>query len=88
MPDMTSSRPPTPRRKPAYRGSSSARGYGSEHERIRKALLAEEPLCGFCGREWSTDLHHLDGNNRNTDRSNLLMACGRCHDQHHARHKT
>lgn len=32
-----------------HRASRQERGYGSEHERNRRAVLREEDYCGICG---------------------------------------
>lgn len=83
MPTITSSAPPTARRK-RPRLSSTARGYGAEHRRLRKAVLADSPICVKCRERFATDLHHADGNNRNTSAENLLPWCAQCHNAHHA----
>jgi 5-methylcytosine-specific restriction endonuclease McrA len=86
MPDMTSSKPAIAKRpRPRYRGSSAARGYGYEHQKLRLQVLAANPICTFCGKAFATDMHHRDGNNRNTAIENLTGACSPCHDRHHAR---
>lgn len=63
----------------ARRGSSAARGYGRRHRRLRALVLTEQPICAMCARAWSTDLDHIDGDNRNTARENLQGLCKSCH---------
>lgn len=70
-------RRPRPNKPP--RKSTRERGYGAEHERQRKRLLASNPLCQRCGQEWATDLHHKDCNPFNRDDSNAEMLCEKCH---------
>lgn len=73
------------RRQDDRRGSSTARGYGSRWQRIRKSLLARYPLCVMCqaeGRvEAATEVDHIDGNSRNNDRENLRPLCKPCHSR-------
>ena len=35
-------------------------------------------MCIFCGSERSVEVHHLDGEERNNEPSNLLWACRSC----------
>lgn len=67
------------RRYDQRKGSSTARGYGQHHRKLRTIVLNEQPLCAMCDRAWATDLDHIDGNNRNTDRANLQGLCRSCH---------
>ena len=73
------------------RGSAHARGYGRAWERLRAAVLAEEPLCRECqaaGRvEAATDVDHVKPRARGgTDaRSNLQPLCHECHSAKTAR---
>lgn len=66
-----------PRRKRDTRPSSAARGYGAAHRRRRAYMIQRQPICP-CG-QWSTDMHHADGNNQNNDEANLVMLCHACH---------
>jgi 5-methylcytosine-specific restriction endonuclease McrA len=75
-------------------GSSTARGYGADWQRVRRAVLAIEPLCRFCadvGRtEPATDLDHIrpfDGlaDPLRLDADNLRPLCRPCHMQRTAR---
>ena len=36
------------------------------------------PICAFCGTVRTVEVHHLDGEERNTDPANLVWACRRC----------
>ena len=61
------------------RKATSARGYGTDHQRQRERLLGLFPICQVCGENWSTDLHHIDGNTGNRADANALMVCEGCH---------
>lgn len=56
---------------------------GRAWQKLRAAVLAEEPLCVDClamGRtEPSTDCDHADGDPGNNARSNLVGRCHSCH---------
>lgn len=57
-----------------------ARGYDRAHERLRRLVLAEEPVCQACGRAPATVSDHvvpLSAGGR-TVRENLQGLCGRC----------
>ena len=66
-----------------YRGSSTERGYGTRHRKIRAVVMREEPLCRECLKTgWvtpSSEMDHIDGDAWNTERSNLQMLCKKCH---------
>lgn len=72
-------RPAAARRRPDRRGSTTARGYGWEHQRQRAELLAAHPLCQRCRQRWATDLHHRDGNPFNRSPDNAEAVCEACH---------
>lgn len=60
----------------------ATRLYGSAAwKRIRRAVLAEQPICCMCKRAASTDCDHIDGDYRNTSRSNLQGLCHSCHSR-------
>ena len=65
------------------RGTSTARGYGRLHRKIREIVMREEPLCREClkiGRVTpSYEMDHIDGDAFNRARSNLQMLCKACH---------
>ena len=68
-----------------YRGSSTERGYGARHRRIREVVRREEPLCMECLKTGqvtpSNEMEHIDGNALNTERANLQMLCKACHSR-------
>ena len=80
----------------AHRGSSSARGYDRDWQRVREAVLREEPLCRFClagGRVtpgFAVD-HILSIRGRpdlRLTRSNLRTLCESHHNERTAREHT
>src|SRR5690606_10409561 len=51
---------------------TQARFYGSrEWKALRRRVRLEEPTCTICHAAATTDVHHRDGDWRNTARSNL-----------------
>lgn len=56
---------------------------GAAWQKLRAAVLADEPLCRMCAArgitEPATDVDHADGNPGNNDRSNLCPLCHSCH---------
>jgi 5-methylcytosine-specific restriction endonuclease McrA len=79
VPDAPKLPPLKPRYTPPPRGTTAERGYGSAHKKIRARLIAEHPVCQRCGGDWSTDMHHRDGDTFNRSPANLEMVCERCH---------
>lgn len=75
------------------RGTSSERGYTSRWRRIRKQVLAEDPLCCHCearGRvTLATEVDHItplsDGGTH--ERDNLQPLCKSCHSKKTAQDK-
>ena len=67
------------------RGTAHERGYDANHRRLRKIVLAEEPLCRHCLEKGittaSNEMDHIDGNSRNLKRSNLQGLCKPCHSR-------
>ena len=67
------------------RGTSKERGYGANHRKLRKIVLAEEPLCRHCKQEGrlvpATEMDHIDGNVYNLERDNLQGLCKSCHSK-------
>lgn len=66
------------------RGSSTARGLGAEHRRIRRQVLAEETTCWLCGKP-GTEADPLQADHivaradhGSTDRSNYHAAHSSC----------
>lgn len=62
------------------RGSSTARGYGSQWQRLRLAILDRDAwTCGYCGAYATTVDHRIPKARGGTDdESNLMAACLRC----------
>jgi 5-methylcytosine-specific restriction protein A len=68
--------------------SRQERGYGRDHERMRKIVLAEEPLCRIClamdppRHTPSTIADHIvpKAEGGTDERENYQGACGPCHD--------
>jgi 5-methylcytosine-specific restriction enzyme A len=61
------------------RGTRHERGLGTDHDRIRKQVLADEPYCYLCGAP-ATQADHVvprikGGRN---ERENYRGACGPC----------
>lgn len=74
------------------RGSSTARGYGSDWQRLRRRKLRVDPLCEDCKEQGratlAVEVHHKI---RITERpdlrlnwENLRSLCEPCHDAHSA----
>ena len=62
--------------------------YGSGNGRYgyRKLFTDEELICNRCGyKEFniSVQIHHIDLNRENNDKSNLIPLCSNCHDALH-----
>jgi 5-methylcytosine-specific restriction protein A len=76
---------PKQKQLPADRPSPSRRGYGRNWQRVRLAVLSEEPLCRDCkaaGRiVEATEVDHVDGDVSNLDRANLVPKCKPCHSR-------
>jgi len=79
-------RPPgwqSPQQRDALRGTRQQRGYDANWQRVRLAVLADEPLCRFCSPAVvpATEVDHIDGNSRNNARANLRPLCKPCHSR-------
>lgn len=69
------------------RGSSSARGYDSRWERVRRMKLQQSPICERCAEEGRTtlayDVHHIVpirlAPELRLDLDNLKSVCRMCH---------
>lgn len=62
------------------RVSSSKKGYNRSHYRLRKMIMAEQPICKVEGcNEPGIDLDHINGNPWDRRRENLQMLCRSCH---------
>jgi len=64
----------------ATRPSAAKRGYGRNWRRLRRLILAEEPLCRDCGGA-ATEVDHIDGDGTNMARENLQALCHACHSR-------
>ncbi len=67
------------------RGNPADRGYGWLWSKLRKALLAQEPLCRTCREQGrvtaATELDHIvpKAEGGADDLANLQALCGDCH---------
>jgi len=63
------------------RGSSSKRGYGRRWTKLRRVILARDPVCVACKRKPSTDVDHITPRRRGgtDDEANLQGLCHECH---------
>lgn len=85
MPTAPKIVPTTPRKQtPPTRGTTTERGYGWAHQKLRARLLEKHPLCQRCEQRWSVHLHHKDRDPHNRRASNLEMLCEPCHAAEHA----
>lgn len=55
-------------------------------QRLRRAVLLDQPVCMDCGRMPSTDADHIDGDTTHNERSNLQGLCRGCHSRKTAIH--
>lgn len=73
------------------RGSSTERGYDRAWQRLRRAFLAEYPLCMDCSPRVTvaTEVHHVrkvrDYPQLRLEWSNLMACCRACHQIRTAR---
>lgn len=72
------------------RGSSAARGYNGQWQRVRMLHLKRQPLCQRCYQQGiirPADLvHHIQSISKGgarLDTSNLMSCCTACHDAIH-----
>lgn len=70
------------------RPNSAARGYGSRWRRLRKMVLARDPICTACKRAPSTDADHIVPKSRGGQNTfeNLQGLCHSCHSSKTATH--
>lgn len=79
MPTAPGFPPLKPKAAAAPRASTTARGYGTAHQRQRRVILARHPVCQNCSADWSAHLHHDDRDPFNRAESNVLALCEACH---------
>lgn len=76
---------PEPKKYKDNRPSRSARGYDEHWMKLRRMVLAQEPLCRSCmtqGRHTAAnEVDHMDGNVRNNAWSNMQSLCKSCHSK-------
>lgn len=62
------------------RGNTTQRGYGYRHQKARADLLADNPLCAYCGVRRATHADHITPISRDRDNPNpqYLPACDHC----------
>jgi 5-methylcytosine-specific restriction enzyme A len=73
------------------RGSASSRGYGAQWQRVREIAIREHPICKCCEDQGviraSEVIHHVDHDQYNNTRDNLMGLCRDCHERLHGRAK-
>lgn len=66
----------------ATRGTTQQRGYGSQWQRLRKTILARDPICTWPGcSERSTDVDHIVAKRKGGSESETNLR-GLCHEHH------
>ena len=77
------------RRDVARRGTSRARGYDRDHERLRDQVLKEEPFCRVCLMPTVIADHivPIAWGGARLDRANLQGLCFSCHEKKKAKEK-
>ena len=69
------------------RPSPDQRGYDTHWRKLRKMVLAREPLCRRCGEAGRTEpatlIHHIDEDVSNNYIENLEPLCSTCHNRIH-----
>jgi len=64
---------------PAWLGDGASENAG----RLRAQKMYPACECETCGAKTRFERHHIDGNTKNNDRSNILVLCSACHRSHH-----
>lgn len=60
------------------------RNHGIGHREVERKLAAvRENPCDTCGSSKNVETHHVDGDWKNNDSSNLLPLCKKCHNKLH-----
>lgn len=83
MPTAPGLPPQPPKHTPRPRLSTTERGYGTAHRRVRAAMIAAHPVCQRCGLDWSVHLHHKNRDPFDRSPANLEMLCVACHEAEH-----
>jgi 5-methylcytosine-specific restriction endonuclease McrA len=69
----------------AGRGTTTQRGYGADHQRRAKAVIAAQPWCSLCGHAGSQDnpltADHVVPVSHGGIRGPLRVACLRCNSR-------
>lgn len=56
------------------------------HEFLRELVFAEQRyICFYCRDKLTVELHHLDGDTKNTHRDNVVGVCEDCHRKCHGK---
>lgn len=75
---------------PPHYGTSTADRDPRIYRRIFKSEWGADNLncmrCGYSEFECGIDIHHLDGDSRNNEKSNLVSLCSPCHRALHFKH--
>ena len=74
-----------PRSRKAWRtstGSRQQRGYGAQHDALRRQVMAEEPACAQCGSEEAPTLDHITplSQGGQSTRDNVQRLCTACNN--------
>jgi hypothetical protein len=65
---------------PKWKGGNSYRCYMKEYIPIMKSL---EQKCSMCGSTEKLITHHIDGNYKHNELSNITIVCRGCHNKIH-----
>lgn len=71
---------------PLWKGGSAYAEYPPEFNSKFRAKIRKRDgyLCGVCKKKsWSLDVHHIDGNKKNTSEENMISLCRSCHGKVH-----
>lgn len=65
---------------------TSLQTYRCAHQsayRLAYDVIGKEKVCEVCGSKKNIDVHHIDGDYRHNDPSNLMVVCRSCHMKIH-----